>query len=114
MSTRTPVIFLEDILEAITKIERYTKGITWEAFEQDELIIDAVLRNIEVIGEATANIPQSVRVKYDEIPWKRMVGLRNIIIHAYFHVDLMIIWQIIRVNLPEVYPLIEQIHSDLS
>lgn len=113
MSERSPLIFLEDVLEAIDKIARYTQGMSQEQFEKNELVVDAVLRNIEIIGEASANIPDSIRESYPNIPWKRMVGLRNIVIHAYFQVNLKIIWQIIKVNLPEVEPSIRQIHKGL-
>jgi uncharacterized protein with HEPN domain len=65
-------------------------------------VIDAVLRNLGVIGEAARNIPEPLRQQYVHIPWQRVVGLRNVVIHAYFNVDLDIIWQIIKVNLPAV------------
>ncbi len=113
MNQRTPQIFIEDILEAINKIERFTQGMTDEAFKQDELVIDGVLRNLEVIGEAARNIPDNIRFNYPDIPWTRMVGLRNIVIHAYFTVDLNIIWQIIQVNLPATKPLIKAMLDDL-
>ncbi len=113
MSQRTPKIFVQDILEAINKIERFTQGLTFKAFEQDELVIDGVLRNLEIIGEAARNIPDDIRDSYSSIPWTRMVGLRNIVVHAYFKVDLTIIWQIIRVNLPATKPLIESLLDDL-
>jgi len=113
MTQRTPKIFVQDILEAINKIERFTQDLNYEAFEQDELVIDGVLRNLEIIGEAARNIPDEVRANHPEIPWTRMVGLRNIVIHAYFKVDLSIIWQIIQVNLSDTKPLIEAMLDDM-
>jgi uncharacterized protein with HEPN domain len=71
------------------------------------LVIDAVIRNLEIIGEASKYIPDGVREDNPEIPWKRMVGLRNIVIHGYFGVDTEIIWRIITANLPDVKPFIE-------
>ena len=71
------------------------------------MVIDAVIRNLEIIGEASKYIPDGVREDNPEIPWKRMVGLRNIVIHGYFGVDTEIIWRIITVNLPDVKPFIE-------
>jgi len=107
-------LFLEDILEAINKIERYIKDLTHDQFEGNEVVIDAVIRNLEIIGEAAKNISEDVREKYSEIPWNRMIGLRNVAIHEYFGVDLNIIWEIITKNLPETKPKIEAILEDLS
>lgn len=104
MKRRNNRLFIEDILEAMGKIKRYIKGLTYETFIKNEIVIDAVIRNLEVIGEASRNIPEQVREKYAEIPWKRMIGLRNIAIHGYFGVDLSIIWEIITRNLPETKP----------
>ena len=73
------------------KIERYVKSLSFEEFAPNDLIIDAVLRNLEIIGEASRNIPDVIREKFTDIPWKRMTGLRNIVIHKYFSVDLSII-----------------------
>ena len=102
MSQRTYCIFLDDILEAITKIDRYTATLSEAEFKQADIVVDAVLRNLEVIGEAARNIPDNLRQQYSHIPWQRIVGLRNVVIHAYFNVDLNIVWQIIKVNLPTV------------
>lgn len=104
MRRRTYQLFVEDILEAMDKIERYIKGLTYEMFVKNEMVIDAVLRNLEIIGEASGNIPEDTREKYLDIPWRRMIGLRNIAIHKYFGVDLGIIWEIITRNLPETKP----------
>jgi len=70
-------------------------------FSNNQLVIDAVLRNLEIIGEAANNIPRETQNNYPHIPWNRMIGLRNIVTHAYFGIDLSIIWTIIKVNLPE-------------
>jgi len=112
MKKRTYEMFIEDILEAMGKISSYTKSFTFEMFEKNEMIIDAVIRNLEIIGEASKNIPGEVREKYPDIPWRRMIGLRNIVIHEYFGVDLDIIWEIITRNLPETRPEIEDMLKD--
>lgn len=114
MSSRTPRIFLDDILSAVDKIERYSRGMTREEFAQQDIVIDAVLRNLEVIGEAASNIPEDLRERYAHIPWRRIIGLRNIVIHAYFDVDLAIIWQIIQVNLPSTKKDLIEMRSDLE
>ncbi len=97
-------LFVEDILEAMNKIERYLKGTTYETFAGSEMVVDAVIRNLEIIGEAARNISADAKGKYADIPWKRMIGLRNIVIHEYFGVDLSIIWEIVTRNLPQTKP----------
>ena len=99
-SKRSYRFFLEDILESIDKIESYTKNLSNVKFVKDPKTIDAVIRNLEIIGEAAKHIPKSIRSKHTEIPWKKMIGLRNIISHEYFGVDEKIIWEIIKVDLP--------------
>ena len=104
MKGRTHKMFVEDILEAMNKIERYLKGLTYEMFVKNDIVVDAVARNLEIIAEASSNIPEDVKGKYLYIPWKRMIGLRNIVIHEYFGIDLSIIWEIVTKNLPETKP----------
>lgn len=91
-------------MEAMNKIESYIAGVEFDSFIQDKMRVDAVLRNIEIIGEAAKNIPNHIRKKHPGIPWRRIVGLRNIVIHEYFGVDLENIWKIITENIPEVKP----------
>lgn len=98
--------FLNDILSSFEKIEKYTEKITYKEFISDDKTVDAVLRNLEIIGEASRNIPEEVKKKFSEIPWKRMIGLRNVISHIYFKVDLEVIWQIITKNVPETKEMI--------
>ncbi|MHA1438434.1 MAG: HepT-like ribonuclease domain-containing protein [Promethearchaeota archaeon] len=84
-------IVLEDILEFCSKIKRYTKDLDKTSFEKKEVVIDAVLRNLELLGEASKKLPEDFKNKYDEIPWKKIIGLRNIVIHEYSNVDLKIV-----------------------
>ena len=107
MKRKNHTLFVEDIQESMDKIERYIKGLTYEAFVKNDMAVDAVIRNLEVIGEASKNIPEDVKKKYPNIPWKRMIGLRNIAVHEYFGIDLSIIWEIITRNLPETKPKIK-------
>ncbi len=109
MKRKTHRLFVEDILESMDKIERYTKDLTYEGFVKDEMVVDAVIRNIEIIGEAARNIPEDVREEYPDVPWRRMIGLRNIAVHEYFGVDLSIVWEITTKNLPETRPMIAAI-----
>ncbi|WP_018248786.1 HepT-like ribonuclease domain-containing protein [Orenia marismortui] len=109
---RRDSLFLDDIVNSMNKIFQYTKGISKEEFKRNEMLIDAVLRNIEIIGEASNKVSDEIRHEYDDVPWRKMIGLRNIVIHEYFGVDLGIIWQVISVNLPETKPKIEEILKD--
>jgi uncharacterized protein with HEPN domain len=106
MMRRNWIIFFEDILTSIDKIERYVTDLDFDEFAGNEVLIDAVVRNLEIIGEASRNIPEEVQERYPEVPWKRMIGLRNIVIHKYFEVDLNIVWEIITKNLPDTKPAI--------
>jgi len=111
-------LYVEDVLQSMDRIERYTRGQTFERFRRSEMVADAVIRNLEIIGEAARSIPQEVRQRHPDIPWTRMIGLRNIAIHEYFGVDLGIIWEIVRRNLPEtrskIVALLEKPEKDSS
>ena len=93
-------VYLEDILEAIGKVSRYTVGLSQEAFSGDEKTLDAVVRNLEVIGEAIKKVPGKIRSKYPEVEWKKIAGLRDILMHEYFGIDVDIIWDIVQNKLP--------------
>ena len=100
MSKRTPKLLLEDIIESAEKILQYTKGISFEEFSKDNKTVDAVIRNFEIIGEASNLLPDELKDKYSEIDWHRIRGFRNRIVHDYFGVDLQIIWKIILDQIP--------------
>ena len=95
-------VYLEDIREAIVKIRDYTAGLTRESFAQDNMRIDAVIRNLEIIGEAAKMVPESIRTRFPLVEWKKIAGLRDILAHHYFEVDLDIIWDILQNKLPEL------------
>jgi len=97
---RQPKAFFDDILEAIRKIEKYSKNLSLDKLKKDEMIQDAIIRNLEIIGEAVKNIPVAVKDENPEIEWKKISGLRDILIHTYFGIDLEIIWGIIAEKLP--------------
>lgn len=100
MSKRQWRLFIEDILECIGKIEKYTEDMSFDEFGKDSKTVDAVVRNLEVIGEASKNVPDEVKKQYQKIYWEGMIGLRNRIVHEYFGVDLKIVWHIIKEELP--------------
>ena len=107
MSKRDWKILFEDILESIYKIDNYTEEIDIEAFKSNSMLIDAVVRNIEIIGEASSKIPDEIKNKFAEIPWLKLKGIRNRIVHDYFGVDVEIIWKIIEKDLVELRHQIE-------
>lgn len=96
MSKRNWKILFEDIIESINKIEAYTRELTFEDFAQSSIVIDAVVRNMEIIGEASKNIPEEIQNKFHDIPWQKIKGIRNRIVHEYFSVDITIIWFIVQ------------------
>jgi uncharacterized protein with HEPN domain len=101
MSARSGRQYLEDILEAIEIIEGYTSGLNSTTFAKNRMIVDAVIRNLEIIGEAAKNVPEKTQNNNPAISWQKMTALRNRIIHAYFGIDTEILWDIVSKNLPE-------------
>ncbi|WP_238456542.1 HepT-like ribonuclease domain-containing protein [Desulfotruncus arcticus] len=99
-------------MESITKIQRYTEDLTFEGFAANSMIIDAVVRNLEIIGEAANHIPDDILSMYPEVPWFEMKGMRNIMAHEYFRVDLKIVWMTIRESLPSLVSIIKRIIAE--
>lgn len=100
MSTRGWRLRIEDMLEALQRIELYTAAYDYQRWLADEKTIDAVVRNFEVIGEAASHVPDHVQAHYPDIPWGMMRGFRNILIHEYFGIDAEIIWKTVIDDLP--------------
>jgi uncharacterized protein with HEPN domain len=111
MSERPINLLLDDILEAIDRVEQYIKGLSFEAFSKDQKTIDAVARNLEIIGEAANHLPDGFKEKRSDIEWHKVVGLRHRIIHEYFGIDLEIIWQILHKDLPSLRNALERIRG---
>lgn len=104
-------VLLEDILEAIQRIEEYTDRMDIEDFSNSSLHQDAVARNLSIIGEAVKGISQRTREKYSVIDWRKIAGLRDILIHAYFGIDTEIVWDVVQNKLPELKNQIQKIIS---
>ena len=105
-------VYLDDILEASERIRSYTAGFTFPAFQEDRKTVDAVLRNLEVIGEAIKQLPAAVRDQYPDVPWRKIAGLRDILIHEYFGVDLEVIWDLVTDKLSELEARVKEILAD--
>ena len=105
--------YLRHILDAIAAIEEYTRG-GKDAFLSDRRTQDAVIRNLEVIGEAVRNIPSEVRDVYAGIPWREAAALRDVLIHKYFNIDLQIVWVVVEKELPAMREKVEQVLESLS
>lgn len=110
--TRDARLYLNDILESIEKIQQYTANLTFGEFVANNMVVDAVIRNFEIIGEAAGHIPDHILSKYSEVPWFEMKGMRNIMAHEYFRVDLKIVWMTSRESLPSLAPIIKRIIAE--
>ena len=112
MSKRPINLLLNDIRQAIDRIEQYIKNLSFDAFSDDQKSVDAVVRNLEIIGEVANRLSDEFKEKYSEIEWYKVVGLRHRIVHEYFGIDLEIIWQILQKDLPELRQKITRIMGD--
>jgi len=99
-SDRDPILYLEDIALSMMRVQEYIRGLDFQDFKWDYKTVDAVIRNFEIIGEASKNLPIELKDKYTNIPWEEMYRLRNRISHEYFGIDYEILWEIATVHLP--------------
>lgn len=106
--------FVEDILDAMDKAEILVEGFSYEEFEADFRTNFAVIRALEIIGEASKRVPMDVQRQYPEIPWRGMAGMRDRIIHGYDTVDLQIVWDVVRQDIPEIKPQVRRILADYT
>ena len=111
---RTILDYLEDISNAILDIHSFVHDMSAEEFMSDKKTANAVVRSLEVIGEATGKIPKDIRMRYPDVPWDEIIGMRNRLIHEYFGVDLDIVWQTIQDDLAPLEIAIKTIHSGIS
>lgn len=114
MSKRSDKEFLSDVREAIHRIKAYTVEMNYDSFLDDTKTQDAVVRNLEIIGEAAKGVTKELREKYANVPWKSMSGVRDRLIHHYFGVNLDVVWEIISSELGEVLSQIENILKEME
>ena len=112
--TRSVALYVKDIIQNMLDAEEFIRGFSYETFISDKKTFNAVVRSIEVIGEAVKNIPDSVRSRYPDIPWKEMAGMRDKLIHFYFGVDREAVWITVKERIPTIRPIFEQIFRDLE
>lgn len=109
---RDPALYVKDIVEAMEAIEKFVKGVDFEAFKNDDMRTSAVIRKFEIIGEAAKNIPESIKQKYVSIPWRDMAGMRDRLIHFYFGIKYELVWNTIKDVIPRIKPLMRKILRD--
>lgn len=109
MSSRDWKLRVQDILSAIAGVQRRTANITFAEFQQNETVVKAVLYDFLIIGEATRNIPTEIQTGYDDIPWRFMHGMRNVVAHEYFQIGLEVIWKTLQEDLPLLVPQLQEL-----
>ncbi len=111
--SRNPRLYLEDILQSCNKIQRYTAGLSLDLFIQNDLIYDAVLRNLEIFGEAAKGVPDEIRLTHPSVEWRKITGFRDIVAHQYFSMSDSIIWDVIINKIPELKTQIARILKEI-
>lgn len=114
MSERNDIDLIRDIAESVARISLYTLNMEYEEFRKDKKTQDAVIRNIEIMGEATKKLSEDMRNDNPNIPWKNIAGTRDKLIHSYFGVNIDIIWSIVQIEIPSLLPKIERIYQNLN
>jgi uncharacterized protein with HEPN domain len=105
-------VSLDDILAASERIQSYTHELTLKDFAADPKTFDAVVRNLEVIGEAVKNLPEDVRARCPQVAWKKIIGLRDVLIHQYFGIDSEILWDIVENKIPSLQAAVRELFKD--
>ena len=107
-------VYLKDILDSFNNTRQFLGEISYDDFIDDRKTISAIVRELEIVGEAAKQIPASIRKKYPEIPWSEMAGMRDKLIHFYFGVDMDIVWETVKKRIPKLEPLIQNVIHDLE
>jgi uncharacterized protein with HEPN domain len=106
--------YIQDIIDALDKLMNFVDGMSYDEFKHDDKTVFAVVRALEIIGEAVKNIPDKVRERYPEIPWKDMAGMRDKLLHSYFGLRLERVWATVQEEIPPLKPLFERVVHDLE
>jgi len=112
--TRQARLYLEDIRESIERVQEYVAELTEQQFREDRRTQDAVVRRLEIIGEAVKHLPESLRAKHTDVPWSQISGARDILVHEYFRVDLTLTWAMVTRDLPELQRNVREILQELG
>ena len=107
-------LYLRDIFTAMVAIQEFIEDMDFETFASDDKTASAVLRKLEIIGEATKNVPEEIRQEYPQVPWRQMAGMRDRLIHSYFGVDYSLVWETVKSQIPLLQPVIVQILRHLE
>lgn len=107
-------LFVKDIICAMESIERFVEGMSLEELRQDDKTSSAVIRKFEIVGEATKLLPDELKERYPDIPWKGMAGMRDRLIHAYFGIDYRLVWDAIKTDIPGIKRKLQQILAELE
>ena len=107
-------LYLEDMIEAATRLADYTNGFEFDAFAKDARSVDAVVRNLEILGEAAKRVPDATRERAPEIDWRKIAGMRDVLAPAYFQIDLQIVWDAATNKVPELVEPLRRLLMDLG
>ena len=114
MPRRSWTLRITDIIEAIETALDYIEGMTFEQFVADQRTCDAVIRNFIIIGEAASHLPEDFIERHSDLPWREMRDMRNVVVHEYFGVDNMVMWETLQNNLPPLLPLLRHLMKSIS
>lgn len=110
--SRDPWLYLEDVEVSCRKVMKYVEGYSFEEFLRDDKTFDAVIRNLEVIGEAVKHVPQDLTAGHPDIPWRQIAGMRDFLAHVYFALDLEVLWNVVSVEVPKLASAVDEILGD--
>ena len=110
---RDYTLFIRDIVESIRHIGIFIEDMSYKQFSTDEKTVSAVIRKLEIIGEAAKHVPPSIKKRHQDLPWNEMARMRDKLIHGYFGVDLEIIWKVVRERLPDILPALEEVLQEM-